>query len=65
MLHDNMIISAGGFFTVDMHLFFSVNLAILNQQICFETSIFQIIAAYGTYLVVLWQFLHLSDQNCF
>jgi hypothetical protein len=30
MLHDNMIISAGGFFTVDMHLFFSVNLAILK-----------------------------------
>jgi hypothetical protein len=27
MLHDDIRISAGGFFTVDMHLFFSVNVA--------------------------------------
>jgi hypothetical protein len=27
MLHDDIKISAGGFFTVDMHLFFSVNVA--------------------------------------
>ncbi|CAH1372051.1 unnamed protein product [Tenebrio molitor] len=47
MLHDHIRISAGGFFTVDMHLFFSI------------------ISACVTYLVVVWQFLHFTDQNCF
>jgi hypothetical protein len=31
MLHDDIRISAGGFFTVDMHLFFSVNIAELKH----------------------------------
>jgi hypothetical protein len=65
ILHDNVRISAGGFFIVDMQLFFSVNMATLRHTDCVLKCIFQIISACATYLVVLWQFLHFTDQNCF
>jgi hypothetical protein len=65
ILHDNIRISAGGFFTVDMQLFFSVNVATLRHKVCVLKCIFQIISACATYLVVVWQFLHFTDQNCF
>jgi hypothetical protein len=65
LLHDDIRISAGGFFTVDMHLFFSVSVAKLKHRFFNAKCTFQIISACGTYLVVVWQFLHFTDQNCF
>jgi hypothetical protein len=61
ILHDNVRISPGGFFTVDMQLFFSVNMATLRHTDCVLKCIFQIISACATYLVVVWQFLHFTD----
>jgi hypothetical protein len=39
MLHDDIRISAGGFFTVDMHLFFSVSVAKLKHIDFFMQSV--------------------------
>jgi hypothetical protein len=66
MLHDDIGISAGGFFTVDMHLFFFCKCGkTKTYRFFYAKCTFQIISACGTYLVVVWQFLHFTDQNCF